>query len=161
VSDGESLRARPQQEVSFRVSALGERTFKAQIYHVAAVADPQTRQVEVLAWVRNPGPLKPGFFAEVELASETHKDAVVVPRTAVQPTEQGFRAYVVQEGTARARQIERGLETADGLIQVLSGLEPGEVVVTEGSDRLTDGLAVQVLEPGAPAPTAGKTERAS
>src|SRR5205085_12458792 len=58
VSEGESLRARPGQAVGFRVAALGHAEFTAQIYHVGEVADPSTRQVEVLAWVKNPGVLK-------------------------------------------------------------------------------------------------------
>ena len=61
--------------------------FAATIYHVGEVADPATRQVEVLAWVKNPGELKPGFFAEVTLAGETRKDALVVPEGAIQASE--------------------------------------------------------------------------
>jgi multidrug efflux system membrane fusion protein len=152
VSETESLRARTGQEVAFRVAPLGDQSFKAKIYHVGAVADPQTRQVEVLAWVSNPGPLKPGFFAEVELASETHKDALVVPRTAVQPSEKGFVAYVVEDGKARLRTIQRGLETESGLVEVVSGLALGDSVVIEGSDRLADGVAVQVAAAAATVP---------
>jgi multidrug efflux system membrane fusion protein len=156
VSETESLRARSGQEVNFRVAPLGDRVFKAKIYHVGAVADPQTRQVEVLAWVTNPGTLKPGFFAEIELASETHKDALVVPRTAVQPTDKGFVAYVIEDGKARLRTIQRGLETESGLVEVVAGLKLGDSVVTEGSDRLADGVAVQVADRAA----AGKTDGA-
>ena len=47
-------------------------TSRRRIYHVGEVADPATRQVEVLAWVKNPGVLKPGFFAEVDAG---HGDA--------------------------------------------------------------------------------------
>jgi multidrug efflux system membrane fusion protein len=157
VSESESLRARVGQEVAFAASPLGKQQFKAKIYHVGAMADPQTRQVEVLAWVANPGPLKPGFFAEVELASETHKNALVVPRTAVQPSEKGFVSYAIVDGKAQLRTIQRGLETSDGMVQVLSGLEAGEMVVTEGSDRLADGVAVQVAD----APPAATAEKAS
>jgi multidrug efflux system membrane fusion protein len=153
VSESESLRARVGQEVGFRASPVGDQVFKAKIYHVGAVADPQTRQVEMLAWVTKPGPLKPGFFAEVELASETHKNALVVPRTAVQPSEKGFVSYAIVDGKAQLRTIQRGLETSDGMVEVLSGLTVGEMVVTEGSDRLADGVAVQVAEaPPAAAP---------
>jgi multidrug efflux system membrane fusion protein len=142
LSEGQSLRARVGQEVAFRAAPAGDRTFKAKVYHVGAVADPQTRQVEVLAWVSNSGELKPGFYAEVELASEKHAAALVVPRTAVQPSEKGFVAYVVEDGKARLRSVERGLETDSGLVEVVSGLKDGETVVTEGSDRLSDGVTV-------------------
>lgn len=144
VSEGESLRAGKNQPISFKVSSLGNVRFEGRIYHVGEVADPTTRQVEVLAWVTNPGVLKPGFFAEVELASETHKSAIVVPERAVQASEQGFVTYVVEDGKARARKVEIGVRTGDGRVEILGGLKPGEIVVVEGNDRVADGIAVTV-----------------
>jgi len=147
VSDGESLRVRQSGEVKFRVTALGPQDFPARVYHVGEVADPATRQVEVLAWVKNPGPLKPGFFAEVAVAGEARKDALVVPEGAVQASEQGFVTYVVDKGKARLRPIEIGLRTGTGTVEILSGVKPQETVVIEGSDRLADGLDVQPVMP--------------
>ena len=95
------------------------------------LADPATRQVEVLAWVRNPGELKPGFFAEVTLAVESKKGALTVPEGAVQASERGFIAYAVEDGKARVRPIEIGLRTGTGVVEILSGLKPGEI----GGDR--------------------------
>ncbi len=145
VSDGESLRARQNGDVRFRVSAIGPQDFPARIYHVGEVADPATRQVEVLAWVKNPGPLKPGFFAEVTLAGEARKNALVVPEGAVQASEQGFVTYVVDQGKAHLRPIEIGLRTGTGSVEILSGVKPQETVVIEGSDRLADGLEVKAV----------------
>ena len=144
VSEGESLRARTGQTVTFHVQSLGQTDFPATIYHVGEVADPTTRQVEVLAWVKNPGVLKPGFFAEVSLASESRKAATVVPESAVQASEQGFVSYVVKEGKAEVRPIRIGLRTGTGVVEILSGLQPGDIVVVEGSDRLANGMPVQV-----------------
>jgi len=145
VSDAESLRVKDGQDVSFRVASIGDREFTARIYHVGETADPSTRQVEVLGWVRNPGVLKPGFFAEVSLATEAHKNAIVVPESAVQASERGFVTYVIEGGKARQRPVQIGMRTGDGLVEILSGLKPGETVVSEGSDRLADGIAVQAL----------------
>jgi RND family efflux transporter MFP subunit len=153
ISEGESLLAHEGDTVTFRVAPLGPRDFPAKIYHVGEVADPQTRQVEVLAWVQNPGELKPGFFAEVTLAGESRKQALVVPEGAVQASEQGFVTYVVEKGKARVRPIQIGLRTGTGVVEILSGVKGGETVVVEGSDRLADGVDVQpVAAPGA-APT--------
>jgi RND family efflux transporter MFP subunit len=149
VSEGESLRAEEGGEVTFQVAPVRDRKFTARIYHVSEVADPATRQVEVLAWVTNPGVLKPGFFAEVTLATESHKAAVVVPESAVQASEQGFVVFAVVDGRARSRPVTIGLRTEAGLVEVLSGLKPGETVVVEGSDRLADGIAVRDSQDGA------------
>ena len=152
VSEAESLRARVGGDVTFRVAPLGPRQFTARIYHVGRIADPTTRNVEVLGWVDNPGELKPGFFAEVTLAGERREHALVVPEGAVQASEQGFVTYVVDKGTARVRPIQLGLRTGTGIVEILSGLKPGETVVTEGSDRLDDGIQVEAVTGGEPGP---------
>jgi multidrug efflux system membrane fusion protein len=163
VSEGESLRARAGQNISFTVAALGPTPFTGEIYHVGEVADPATRQVEVLAWVKNPGVLKPGFFAEVNLASETRANAVVVPERAVVASERGFVAYVIDGTKARLRPLKLGIRTGDGGVEILSGVKPGEKVVVEGSDRLSEGVDVQIAgDPaatGAPGPSSGAPAR--
>jgi multidrug efflux system membrane fusion protein len=152
VSEAESLRAHEGGTVTFRVAPLGPRDFEARIYHVGRIADPATRQVEVLAWVDRPGALKPGFFAEVTLAGEERRGAVVVPESAIQASEQGFVTYVVEEGKAVLRPIQIGLRTGTGVVEILSGLKRGETVVTEGSDRLADGIPVEIVGAGAEVP---------
>jgi multidrug efflux system membrane fusion protein len=164
VSEAESLRAEVGGSVTFRVAPLGPRDFTAQIYHVGKIADTTTRQVEVLAWVDSMGELKPGFFAEVTLAGEERRGALVIPEGAIQASERGFVTYVVENGTAKLRPIQQGLRTGTGVVEILSGLKPGETVVTEGSDRLADGIPVEVVtgtepraagaEPAPPAPAA-------
>jgi membrane fusion protein, multidrug efflux system len=163
VSEAESLQARVGNDVTFRVPSLGPRDFHGRIYHVAQVADSATRQVEVVAWVPNPGELKPGFFAEVSLTGDRHQNALVVPESAVQASEQGFVVYVVKNDKAEARPVQLGLRTGTGVVEILSGLESGDTVVTKGSDRLADGVAVVSApeaaetasgEPGAEEPAA-------
>jgi membrane fusion protein, multidrug efflux system len=165
VSEAESLRADVGGSVTFRVAPLGPRDFTAQIYHVGKIADTTTRQVEVLAWVDSMGELKPGFFAEVTLAGEERRGALVIPEGAIQASERGFVTYVVENGTAKLRPIQQGLRTGTGVVEILSGLKPGETVVTEGSDRLADGIPVEVVRgtepraegaPPAPPATAAK-----
>ena len=155
VSETESLAAREGGEVAFRVAALGPRQFAARIYHVSRIADAATRQVEVLAWVKEPGELKPGFFAEVILTGERRANAVVIPEGAVQASERGFVTYAVQDGKAMLRPIQLGLRTGTGVVEILSGLKPGEIVVTEGSDRLADGVPVEPVSGDAPRHAAG------
>jgi multidrug efflux system membrane fusion protein len=154
ISETESLRAMKGEVATFRVAATGGREFTAQIYHVGEVADPASRQVEVLAWVQNPGVLKPGFFAEVSLPSESKKDAIVVPETAIQASDRGFIAFAIQDGKAVVRPVEIGPRTGGGNVEILSGLSAGDVIVYEGSDRIANGTAVNT-EGRAPGAGAG------
>ncbi len=159
VSETESLQATKGQTPTFTVAATGDQPYTAQIYHVGQVADPTSRQVEVLAWVKNPGTLKPGFFAEVTLPSGSKKDAIVVPETGIQASDRGFVAYAIVDGKAQVRQVEIGLRTGGGDVEILSGLKAGETIVYEGSDRIANGVAVTTegAIPGAARSPGGRT----
>ena len=146
VSESESMKAHVGQTVAFRVASLGDKAFTGRVYHVNNVADPATRQIEVLAWVDNPGVLKPGFFAEVTLATGTNRDAVVIAESAIQASERGFVVFVIKNGKAQERPVQVGLRTGSGTVEIIAGLKPGETIVTEGSDRLADGIAVETVE---------------
>jgi len=160
VSEAESLRAREGGRLAFRVAPLGPKDFGARIYHVGRVADPATRQVEVLAWVDPAEELKPGFFAEVTLEGEKKENALVVPEGAIQASERGFVTYVVEDHVARMRPVDLGLRTGTGVVEILSGVAKGDVVVSEGSDRLADGMPVEGVE-GAASAAADAAAKAS
>jgi multidrug efflux system membrane fusion protein len=98
--------------------------------------------------------LFPGQFVNVRLLLRTIRDAVVVPVAALRHGTQGDFVYVVDTGarTVSVRGVERGRQAADR-VEIVKGLQPGEVVVTEGADRLRDGA--RVVLPGADRAPAG------
>lgn len=159
VSESESMKAQVGQTVAFRVASLGDKAFTGRVYHVNNVADPATRQIEVLAWVDNPGVLKPGFFAEVTLATGTNRNALVISESAIQASERGFVVFVVEDGKAKERPVQVGLRTGSGTVEIVAGLKAGDTIVTEGSDRLADGIAVESV--GAPRTAADETRTAA
>ncbi len=156
VSEQESVRLRDGMEVAFTTAPRPGRSFTARVFHVSSSADPQNRMVECLARIDNAGVLlKPGFFAEVRAEVESHKGAIVVPERAVLPTDRGFVAFEVVDGRAVERRVSLGLRTADGAVEILSGLSRDAVVVTDGGDVLRDGFPVQVVAPPSTAPAPG------
>ncbi|MCC6527449.1 MAG: efflux RND transporter periplasmic adaptor subunit [Polyangiaceae bacterium] len=127
---------------------------KARILNVAASGDERTRMVDVLAEVVEPDELlRPGAFAEVTVTVGSKRDVPVVPETAVRPSERGFLCYVVEEGVAHERVLTLGMRTADGLIEVRSGLRTGEQLVVRGGEALREGASVRV--PGAGSAASG------
>jgi multidrug efflux system membrane fusion protein len=68
----------------------------------------------------------------------------VIPQTAVRPSEKGFLAYVVENGLAAERILTPGMRTADGQIEILSGLQSGELLVVRGAEALVNGAAVRL-----------------
>ncbi|MET0509171.1 MAG: efflux RND transporter periplasmic adaptor subunit, partial [Burkholderiaceae bacterium] len=131
------------QSIRFSVLAYPDRTFTAKVGYVASAIDPATRRIQVRATVDNrDGMLKPEMFASVRIATGAQENGVAVPREAVIYEADTARLWVVGEGNALSlRQVRTGL--VDGqLIQVTSGLDAGEKVVTRGSlfiDRLASG----------------------
>jgi membrane fusion protein, multidrug efflux system len=93
--------------------------------------------------------LIPGMFARLKLALQTITDALVVPADAVLVMPSGEKVvFVIQEGKAIRRVVKTGLEST-GQIQIVSGIQPGETVVTAGNEKLKDGMEVKV-QGGAP-----------
>ena len=89
------------------------------------------------------GTLFPNQFVNVQLLLR-NVPAVVVPVTAVRTGAQGDYVYVIQEDRKVAlRKVKRGQATV-GLVAIAEGLQEGERVVTEGGDRLQDGMTVQL-----------------
>jgi len=100
--------------------------------------------------------LFPNQFVNVRLLVSTLKDTIRVPVPAVQRGEPGTFVYLVEpNNTVSVRKIKVG--PIDGTYQaVLSGLQVGDRVVTQGTDRLRDGAAVVVPAPGSAGAPAGQ-----
>jgi membrane fusion protein, multidrug efflux system len=122
----------------------------ASVVHVGDAADEATRMITVTARVDAPeAALRPGAFAEVRIPVDGAVEKPVIPQLAVRPSERGFLAYVVVEGVARERVLALGLRTAEGLVEVRSGLKAGEQLVVRGAEALRDGAPVAVVPSGA------------
>jgi multidrug efflux system membrane fusion protein len=93
------------------------------------------------------GALYPNQFVNARLLAQTLHGAVVVPAGAVQLGARGAYVFVVgKDSIASVRDVKTGI-SAGGLTVIDNGLEPHEFVVTDGVDRLRDGIAVRVPSP--------------
>ena len=110
-------------------------------------ADPSTGQVTLRAEFPNPdGDLLPAMYVRARVQQGIDKDAIVVPREALQRSDEGpSSVYVVDdEYKITQRAVEAGHMTKDGWV-VENGIEPGERVVTAGFDGLMTGTFVKVF----------------
>lgn len=148
VPEGKASRLQTNMELKFTVPAWPEKVFSAIVYDIGAFADTNTR--EVVCWARVEGDqtalLKPGYFTKVRLQTESKEEAIVVPLISVQPTEKGMVAYVVKDGSAQRRSLQIGMYVTGDAVEVLSGLDEGELLVVEGGNALRDGAAVEIKE---------------
>jgi membrane fusion protein, multidrug efflux system len=113
--------------------------------------DTTTGTLKLRAMFANPDELLyPNQFVNVRLLVNTMQDAVRVPVPAVQRGAPGTYVYVISaNNTVSVRPVKLG-PTDEGYEAVLSGLQPGEKVVTDGTDRLRDGVKVTVPPPVQP-----------
>jgi multidrug efflux system membrane fusion protein len=117
--------------------------------------DPATGTIKLKATFPNARlQLWPGGFVNVRMLVDTQRGVVTVPTAAVQRGPQGPYLFVVRaNNTAERRQVRVGHED-DQLTIVLDGLKPGETVVVDGAQRLTDGGKVAIAGPDGNAPDA-------
>jgi cobalt-zinc-cadmium efflux system membrane fusion protein len=122
------------EPVEVHVLAFPGRVFKAKISWVAPSIDSNTHRLSVRADVENPqGELKPGMFANFSIITGEAATAPAVPQRAIVYEGDTARVWVAEDDeTITARSIRTG-RIADGLVEILAGVTPGEKVVTSGA----------------------------
>jgi cobalt-zinc-cadmium efflux system membrane fusion protein len=134
VRESDAPKIRLGQQLDFTVLAYPNTIFKANVDHVAASLDPNVRRLLVRATIDNGnGQFKPEMFTTVTIYTEEGDSSLGVPRDAVIYEADNARVWVARpDKSIEVRQIKTGI-TRGGQIQVLQGLQPGEIVVTKGS----------------------------
>jgi membrane fusion protein (multidrug efflux system)/multidrug efflux system membrane fusion protein len=144
VTEADATRLRPGMKARFQIKE-NPNVYSATMTYVASSAEQQTRMVPIIGEIEGPSDvLRPGAFAEVTVPIQTIEQALVVPQTAIRPSERGFLAFVVEGKVARERKLDLGMRTPKGLVEVRSGLNPGELLVVRGAEALKDKSPVRV-----------------
>lgn len=131
-------------------SEVGGSTHSGRIAGIEPRIDPNSRLVTVRADVENPdGSLNPGQFLRVRVELPEEPGVIALPQTVVTSTLYGDSVYVVRdgetEGELRVEQIfvQVGRRSGD-LVEIVSGVEAGDRVVTAGQNRLTGNALVTI-----------------
>ena len=135
------------QKVTVTVASL-QRTFEGTVTRFADRVQTATRTMTAEVDVKNPQlRLVPGMYAEVKLGTAEADGVTAVPPESVDGTGDQQRLFVVDsDGVVRTRAVRTGLQSPQ-YVQILSGINVGEVVVTSRRSDLHDGQKVQPLLP--------------
>jgi HlyD family secretion protein len=138
---------RQGQTVEVTVDGIAGRTFAGKVTHVNLVADEASRQFDVQVRLENPDrALRPGMFGRVRIVTKEVDATVSVPKEAVRESEGRKTVTVVGEDLkAQVREVRTGA-TDGALVEILSGVEPGERVVVLSFAQLRDGQDVVLPE---------------
>jgi multidrug efflux pump subunit AcrA (membrane-fusion protein) len=113
---------------------------------VSPAVDPNTTTVQVWVEAANPGEhLRAGVTVKINAVADTIDDAILIPQVAILPSQEGNTVVMVvgADMVAHERKVEVGVKQEDK-VQILSGLKPGEKVITQGGVGLQDGTKVRV-----------------
>ena len=136
-----------KQSIDILTDAYPGKPFSGQVYALDPRVDASSRAVRVRANVRNNGmKLRPGLFAQVSLTVGQVADALLVAEEAIIP--QRGKAFVdrVQDQMARWTEVQLGLRE-QGRVQITGGLEPHQLVVRVGHQKLKDGARISAAGP--------------
>jgi len=131
-------------------AAGGSDDIPGKVIVVSPAVDSASTTIQVWVQAANPGErLRPGSSVRVSIVAETLKNAVVVPPAALLPNAEGETTVMVvgADSVAHERKVEVGVREPDK-VQILSGVKPGEQVITVGGVGLEDKAKVSIQKPG-------------
>jgi membrane fusion protein, multidrug efflux system len=134
-------------EISARTSAYPETEFKGKVSSIDSRLDPVSRAIVVRARIDNKdGRLKPGMFMTVKLI-RSDVPALMLPEEALVPEGERKFVFAVRDGKAVRIEVQTG-RRRPGEVEITSGLEDGDVIVTEGTQKIRDGAPVKAMQAG-------------
>ncbi|QMV01803.1 efflux RND transporter periplasmic adaptor subunit [Devosia sp. D6-9] len=145
LSDSASLKE--GQRATLTVEGIPQQTFEASVDRISPVAIENTRSIPVFLTLKNPdGVFRGGMFTTGSIVVDEAKDALAVPLSALREDKQGDFVLAVADGKLVRQAVEKGRQWSTGnLVQILSGLKAGDVVVTGRLPELEPGTAVTIV----------------
>ena len=137
---------KPGMKAKVRVESYPGRVFEGRVEKINSALDLSTRTLQAEIYIPNSDrSLKPGMFANVELALLEKPQTLVIPREAVIEAGSEMSVFVVEGKQAVRRSITIGYEQ-DQSVEVLKGLNEGDQVIIKGQQLIKDGSAIRVVE---------------
>jgi membrane fusion protein (multidrug efflux system) len=148
-------RIKPGQPILLSFDSMPGKTFTATLKAVDAQVDANGRSLLLRGELANPGgALRTGMFARARVLLRENPQAMLIPEEAITPVGADVFVYRIDEGKAMRTKIQTGIRR-DGKVEVTSGLQPGDQVVSAGQLRLPrDGMEVRVIDPSRRGPGA-------
>ena len=152
LSEAALSRIKVGQTLNLEVDAWPGQIFPGRVYAIDPRLAEDTRSIGVRARVANDKlQLRPGLFARVRLTIAERDNAVLVPEQAIVPQGEKLFVYVIEDGKAAMRPVQLGLRQS-GRVEIVTGVAPGDVVITAGVQKIGPGAAVMPINLAPPAP---------
>jgi RND family efflux transporter MFP subunit len=116
-------------------------TINTKLSYVAKAIDPVSRAFQVEVNLGSNKNLSPNMSCRMQIANYQNDAAISIPVRVIQKTPEGDLVYIVDGNKAKIVRVTTG-RTSDGMIEIVSGLKDGDVVITEGFENLDNGETV-------------------
>lgn len=133
------------QSVGIEIDALPGERIVANVTRVSPIVDPDTGTFKISIEIRDQAQrVKPGMFGRIAIVYDQRSNALKIPRTALIEGAAGTSVFVVEDGVAKRRRVETGYSDR-GLVEILSGIEDGDEIITVGQVGLKEDSTVTVI----------------
>lgn len=148
ISEKDIARVQLGQTVNFSVDAYPGQTFTGKVVEISPAADPKNRSFKIRIEAENGAyKLKSGMFARGEIVYDQKAEALVIPKQAVLYQNGQTIVFVVVNDQVEQRVVETGLAN-EQTIEIVKGLQNGEIVAVFGHDNLKNGDKVAIARKG-------------
>jgi membrane fusion protein (multidrug efflux system) len=145
IPEHEMAKIRKDQRAELKVDALPNQTFTGHVERISPVVDSETGTFKVTVYVKETkSMLRPGMFGRVKIVYDTRENTRMIPKSAVISEDLAQSVYVIKDSLAFKKAIKTGYTNGVN-IEVVEGLEDGEIVVTIGQGSLQDSTKVNVI----------------
>lgn len=146
VSEKHANNVKPGTPITFSTTDSEDlNTYYAKVYAVESRIDLNTRTKKVRALYPNThGKLNPGGTASIEVNMNEIDDAITIPNEAIIAEMGRDIVYLYSDGKAKQVEVSKGMRT-EADIQILSGIQEGDTVITTGVMQLRDGIPVSII----------------
>jgi len=122
-----------------------DRPFTGSVISIDSRVDPATRSIAVIARMPNPDRLlRPGMFLTVKIQRERH-DVLMIPEQSLVPKQGRQFVFIIEDGKAVEKEVQLGAR-APGKAEISQGITAGDIVVTEGTQKLRNGSSVLIAQ---------------
>lgn len=133
------------QSAGIRIDALGGDPILAYVTRVSPIVDPATGTFKITIEIGNEQKrIKPGMFGRMAITYDRHENALQIPRSAIIESATATSVLVEEEGIAIRKVVQTGY-SFNGMIEITSGLDDGENVITVGQVGLKSDSRVNVI----------------
>lgn len=145
IPEHERSKIKAGQRAEMLADAIPGQVFTGRVERISPTIDPQTGTFKVTVYLDdNQDMLRPGMFGRVKIVYDTRMNTKMIPKSAIMSEDEIQSVFVIKDSLAFRKIITTGYVNGSS-IEVIDGLDDGEMVVTTGQGSLTDSTRVNII----------------